>query len=111
MLVDHVYRMILREHQHVERVEGYFINNLCTLSIISNLRRESQHYDYTRILYNLNQLVMNIEKKMLFDDFIFYLSKIRTLKIISISLGWFISNVVEWCIPPSLFERSKIRRK
>ena len=94
----------LKLEKKPQRIPGFELTNLCILGTIISLRTNAKvNMSYDRTLFNLNQLTTNIERKMFLDDSFYKLSKFKLIKLSGISLGMTLSNLVEWCLPESLF--------
>jgi len=102
--VVRAYKLATRSlYQRNQRIPGFILTNLSMLGTIMTLRESGKSkMSYNRMLYNLNQLITNFERKIYLDDNFFKLSKFKLMKIAGISLGMQISNIIEWCLPGSL---------
>ena len=85
------------------------LTNLSILRAIVLLRTSLQNsIPYDRKLYNINQLVANVERKMFFAD-VEKLPKFFMIKLLGISVGQQINNITQWSLPLSLFTRVDYR--
>jgi len=107
--VVRAYKLATRSlYQRNQRLPGSILTNLSMLGTIMTLRESGKSkMSYNRMLYNLNQLITNFERRIYLDDNFFKMSKFKLMKIAGISLGMQISNIVEWCLPPSLIANGK----
>ncbi len=58
--------------------------------------------DHTRFVYNLNQLWVQIERRLFLDDWFVQVSKFKMMKLTSIVLGRVVNNAVEIVVNPPL---------
>ena len=92
-----------------DRIEGFIFTNLCIAATIFCIAKSYETgMDYEKRLYHLHQLVINIERKMFLQDFFYRVSKFDVIKLCGISLGIQMSNIIEWCLPKSLFTHGNI---
>lgn len=87
-----------------ESIPGYELTNLFMLGKITMMRnKDLMKLNYNRILFNLHQLAVNIERKLCVEEHFYKMSKFKLMKFIGISIGVPLNNVIEMCLPPSLF--------
>lgn len=80
----------------------FALTDLCTLGTISFLRQDPS-ISTDRKLYNLHQVASNIERKLCFNDNYIYLSRIKLMKLLGVSLNLQVSSLNEWSFPQTLF--------
>ena len=82
------------------------LTNLSILRTIVLLRTSLQNSTpYERQLYNIHQLVTNIERKTFYTDDVDRIPKFFLMKLIGVSLGQQINNLIEWSQLASLFTK------
>ena len=83
------------------------LTNLSIIRSIILLRSNNENpLILGRLLYNLNQLTTNIERKNFFAKYETML-KFSLMKLLGVSLGQQITNYVDWSFPSSLFTTIK----
>lgn len=86
-------------------VKDFALTDLSILGTISFLRQAST-IPPERKIYNLHQILMNIERKFFLDDVLFKMSKFKMMKLLGIPLNILSHNLHEQYLPPSLFDFS-----
>jgi len=101
-LYETVHCVVMKDkNNRAVRIPGYALTNLSILGTIVQLRETRM--DYNRFLYNLHQLWANIERKLYLEDPFYKMSKFKMMKLSGVTMGRQIGNIVEFCLPGSLF--------
>ena len=108
LLVKAIKRAVKLTTSNFTKKEPFIIPNLIILGQCVYLRNKTKELDHVRFMFNLNQLWLNVERRMFFEDWYVQVSKFKMMKLTSIVLGRVVNNVIEMVVNPSLIPYGKI---